>query len=53
MIKYCLTVFDRDTNIKLLSCVTNADNLLDTVKQFNELGIVKAFILDDKESEVK
>lgn len=50
--KYCVTVYSKDTNIKILSVITNSDDLVSTVKDLSDLGDVKAFILDDKK-EVK
>lgn len=56
MIKYCFNVYDKSTGEKITQVVTNVDMMLETLQQLNELGIVKGFILDDKEdieSEVK
>lgn len=53
MIKYCLTVYDKQTFEKITSVITNVENLLDTINQLSSLGTVKGYILDDKESEEK
>lgn len=53
MIKYSLSVYDRDTKERITSVITTVDYLLDTINQLSQLGDVKGYILDDKESEDK
>lgn len=49
MIKYCFKVFDKETDEQVIQLVSNADDMLDTINKLSKLGIVKGFILDDKE----
>lgn len=51
MIKYCFNVYDKKTNEKITQVITNIDNMLETLETLNKLGIVKGYILDEKENE--
>lgn len=51
MVKYCFNVYDRETNEKISQVVTDCDHMIDTLRILNELGMVKGYILDDKEKE--
>lgn len=48
MAKYIFKVFSYDDDKKQIAqVITNTDEMLDTLKFLNTLGIVKGFILDD------
>ena len=51
MLKYCFKVFSFDDGKQIAQVVTNVDMMLETLCELNKLGIVKGFILDDKEIE--
>ena len=51
MIKYCFNVYDKVSGEKITQVITNVDNMIETLKILNKLGIVKGYILDDKENE--
>lgn len=51
MVKYCFNVYDRETGDKLSQVITSCDHMIDTLQVLNELGVVKGYILDDKENE--
>lgn len=50
MVKYCFNVYDKVTNEKITKVITSVDNMLETLETLNKLGIVKGYILDDKET---
>lgn len=51
MVKYIFKVYDRKTNDQITQVVTSCDYMLETLEVLNKLGMVKGFILDDKEIE--
>ena len=51
MVKYIFKVYDRETGDQISQLVTDCDHMLDTLEILNKLGMVKGFILDDKENE--
>ena len=51
MVKYIFKVYDRETGDQISQLVTDCDHMLDTLEILNMLGMVKGFILDDKENE--
>lgn len=48
MAKYVFNVYDRYTGEKITQLIDNTDNMLDTLKTLNEIGMVKSYIIDDK-----
>lgn len=51
MLKYCFKVYRKEDGEQIAQVVTNVDMMLETLAELNKLGIVKGFILDDKENE--
>lgn len=51
MIKYCFNVYDKESGEKITQVVTDVKHMLDTLEILSNLGMVKGYILDDKESE--
>ena len=51
MVKYIFKVYDRKSNEQLAQVVTSCDHMIETLETLNKLGMVKGFILDDKENE--
>lgn len=52
-IKYCFKVYSRNDDELITQVITDCSHMLDTLETLNKLGIVKGYILDDNESEVK
>ena len=51
MAKYIFKVFDKDTGHLMDQVIVPVEHMLGTLEALNELGIVKGFILDDKEED--
>ena len=51
MVKFIFKVYDKYTGEQIAQVVTSNDSMIDTIKTLNELGMVKGYILDDKENE--
>ena len=48
MAKYVFKVFDYDdSNKQIAQVITNTDDMIESVKVLNQLGIVKGFIIDN------
>lgn len=54
MAKYVFKVFSyEDKNKQIAQVVTRTDEMIETIKFLNTLGIVKGFILDDDDKELE
>jgi hypothetical protein len=49
MLKYVFNVFDKDTGEKKAQVIAAADSFVDTIKKLNEIGMVKAYLIDDSQ----
>lgn len=53
MLKYIVTVFEKGTEDKIAQVKCMPDDLFEVLDRFKSIGVVKAFVVDDDESEVK